>query len=60
MDWLTKIRSIQLEECFKICVGVDMNCLIPYKEVTFCNIVPSAFVSLTDHNFDLALKSPSK
>ena len=44
----------------KICVGSDMSCFIPDKEVKFYSIVPSsAVVSLTDHDFDLALKSPS-
>ena len=47
---------MQLEER----VGADINCLIPYKEVKFCNIVPSSVVvSFTDHDFDLALKSPN-
>ena len=51
---------MQLGECRKVCVGADINCLIPYKEVTFSNIVPSSVVvSFTDHDFDLALKSPS-
>ena len=37
-----------------------MSCFIPYKEIKFSNIVPSSVVmSLTDHDFDLALKSPS-
>ena len=51
---------MQLEECCKICVGADINCFIPYKEVQFSSILPSSVVvSLTDHNFDLASKLPS-
>ena len=51
---------MQLEECCKICVGADINGFIPYKEVKYSNIVPSSVVvSLTDHELDLALKSPS-
>ena len=51
---------MQLEECCKICVGTDINCFIPYKEVKFSNIVPSPVVaSLIDYDFDLALKSPT-
>ena len=58
--WLTKIRSMQLEECCKICVGSDINWFNPNKEVTFSSIVPSSVVvSLIDHDFDLALKSLS-
>ena len=48
---------MQLEECCKICVGSDINCFIPNKEVKFSSIVPSSVVvSLIDHDFDLALK----
>ena len=48
------------EECSKICFGADINFFIPYKKVKFSNIVPSSVVvSLTDHELDLALKSPS-
>ena len=51
---------MQLEECCKICVGADINCFIPHKEVKLSNIVPSSVVvSFTGHDFDLALKSPS-
>ena len=51
---------MQLEACCKICLGADMICFIPYKEVTFSGIVPSSVVvSLTDDDFDLVLKSPS-
>ena len=51
---------MQLEECCKICVGAGINCFIPYKEVKFSGILYSfAVVSLTDHDLDLALKSPS-
>ena len=33
---------------------------MPYKEVMFSSIVPSSVVvSLTDHDLDLTLKSPS-
>ena len=50
---------MQLEECCKICVGSDINRFIPYEEVKFSNIVPSSVIaSFTDHDFDLALKSP--
>ena len=38
----------------------DINCLVPYREVTLSRIVPSSVVvSFTDHGFELALKSPS-
>ena len=51
---------MQLEACCKICLGADMICFIPYKEVTFSGIVPSSVVvSLTDDDFDLVLKSSS-
>ena len=51
---------MQLEECCIICVGTDINCFIAYKEVKFSSTLPSfVVVSLTDHDFDLALKSPS-
>ena len=51
---------MQLEECCKICVGIDITCFIPYKEVKFSDIVPpSVAVLFTDTDFDLALKSPS-
>ena len=51
---------MQLEECCKICVGVDIIYFTPYKEVKFSNIVPSSVVvSFTDQDFDLALNSPS-
>ena len=51
---------MQLEACCKICLGADMICFIPHKEVTFSGIVPSSVVvSLTDDDFDLVLKSPS-
>ena len=51
---------MQHEECCKICVGADINCSIRYKGVKFSYIVPSTVVvSLTDHDLDLALKSPS-
>ena len=54
---LTKIRSMQLEESFKICVEADINCFIPYKEVKFSNIVPSyGVVSLTNHDFDILIQ----
>ena len=57
---LTKISSMQPEECCKTCVGADINCLIPYKEVTFPNVVPfSVVASFTDQDSDLALKSSS-
>ena len=43
-----------------MCVGANINYFIPYKEVKLSNIVPSSVVvSLTDNDFDLALKSPS-
>ena len=51
---------MQLEACCKICLGLDIICFIPYKEVTFSGIVPSSIiVSLTDDDFDLVLKSTS-
>ena len=51
---------MQLEECCKICVGSDIYCFSPNKEVKFSSIVPSSVVvSLIDHDFDLALKPPS-
>ena len=51
---------MQLDECYKICVGSDINCFIPNKKVKFSSIVPSSVVvSFIDHDFDLALKSPS-
>ena len=51
---------MQHEECCKIYVKSDINCFSPYKEVKLSNIVPSSVgVSFTDHDFDLALKSPS-
>ena len=43
-----------------MCLGADINGFISYKEVKISNIVPSSvFVSFTDHDFDLALKSPN-
>ena len=51
---------MQLEECCKICVGSDVNCFIPNKEVKFSSIVPSSVVlAFIDDEFHLALKSPS-
>ena len=38
----------------------DINCFVPYREVTSSRIVPSSVVvSFTDQGFELALKSPS-
>ena len=51
---------MQLEQCCKVCVGPDIKCFIPYKEVQVSEIVPLPFlVSLTDQDFDLTLKSLS-
>ena len=51
---------MQLEECCKICIGADVNWFIPNNEVKFSNVASfSIVVSFTDHDFDLALKSPS-
>ena len=52
---------MQLEEFCKVCVGADINCFIPYKEVKFPNTVASSvFVLFTEMDFHLALKSVSK
>ena len=51
---------MKLEECCKTCVGEDINCFITQKEVKFCSIIlSSVVVTLTENDFDLALKSPS-
>ena len=48
---------MQLEKCSKIWVGTDITCFTPFK---FSSVLPSSVqVSLTDQDFDFALKSPS-
>ena len=44
----------------KLCVGADISCFIPYKEIKFSTIVPSfVTVAFTDQDFDLTLNWPS-
>ena len=33
LGWLEKIRSMQLEEFSKICVGSIITCFVPYNDV---------------------------
>ena len=54
-----KIRSIQLEGCCKICVGSEISCFIPYKNVIESSWIRSrVVVPFIDQLHDLALNSP--
>ena len=54
-----KIRSIQLEGCCKICVGSEISCFIPYKNVIESSWIHSrVVVPFIDQLHDLALNSP--
>lgn len=55
--WLLKIRSIQLEQFSKICVGSVSNCLRSHKVIGEPTWAPSYVVaSLIDQNLDLAME----
>ena len=57
--WMVKIRSIQLVECSKICIGSVINWLRPYRVIRKSKRAPSAVVvSLVNQFLDLAFKSP--
>ena len=59
--WSVKIRSIQDDEFWKMCVGSNINWEKPYSELIDSICVPSLFVMLWTHQLlDLALKSPSR
>ena len=59
LDWLVRIRLIQLEDCCRMWVGSEISCFIPYKDVIESSWAPSGVVvSLIDQLQDLTLKSP--
>ena len=54
LGWLEKIRSMQLEEFPKVCVGSVITCFMPYNNVKQSNWAPSTVVmSLDDQLLDL-------
>ena len=53
------MKSIQEEEFANKCVSWVINCCKPYEVVTESILAPSiVLISLFDHGFDLASKSP--
>ena len=61
LGWSVKMRSMQDEEFWRMCVGSDISWEKPYSELIDWICVPSLFVMLWTHQLlDLALKSPSR
>ena len=61
LGWSVKMRSMQGDKFWRMCVGSDINWKKPYSELIDSICVPSLFVmSWTHQLLDLALKSPSR
>ena len=61
LGWSVKMRSMQDDEFWKMCVVYDVSWEKPYSELIDSVCVPSLFVMLWTHQLlDLALKLPSR
>ena len=61
LDWSVKMRSVQDDKFWRMCVGSDISWEKPYSELIDSICVPLLFVmSWTHQLLDLILKSPSR